>query len=624
MSYGFAIEEVRIKGDQMPDATVELAPGLSLITGPSDTGKSFIADAINHVFGAQSQLRDLPERGFYERVLVQIRAYSTGRAYTLERAWNGGAIALFDGIAAEVRNDSEGTTLKAVHQPNDQSVSGFLLGLSGLLGKQVRTNASGAKDSLSFRNLPNYILIQEERVITKLSPIFSGQNTDVTKDASIFRCLLTGIDDSAVHTQPEPKVRKALDAGRMEVLGSLITQANERIASLGKTEEELGRELDSVESAITGQTSFIQSLSAELDARESDLKRLWSTRQEHAAREEQIMALTERFHLLMDHYDADIARLESTQESGRLLVQLSEGPCPLCGAEPQDHRHSGLLKSEDVEQLTQACSAEQSKIVRLKEDLVATLGRLAQEAIEIENTTADLDKQISEMNLRIAQDLEPRVSLTKEGFSELLKHRQEVERALSYFDELRRLEGSRLTFQSKTKLEAEKQTFTTTPPRVTDELAQIVQELLAAWKYPDLQRVVFDSESNDIIVNGKQRGSHGKGYRALTYTAFSVAIMLFCRRRNLPHPGFVLVDSPLVTYRKPDKAETDDDLINEGMVPPFYHYLTDLPDDCQVIVIENDPPSDYVISRAAYTHFTKNDSVGRFGFLLPSLRGPEA
>ncbi len=618
MKSGFSIDEVRIKGPNMPDAVVNLARGLSLVTGPSDSGKSFIADAINHVFGAQGPLRDVPERETYDRVQVQICAYESGNRFTLERAWNGGGVLLYSVPAVEIEEATTSRFLKENHDLTDDSVSGFLLGLSSLRGKHLRTNATGSKDALSFRNLPTYILVQEERIITKESPVFTGQDTRATKEESLFRCLLTGVDDSAVNTLPEKKVRKGLDAGRNEVLDSLIAAVQERIAASRQTQEELLREVETVEEAITNQASFIQGITGELDQEQDRLKALWSTRQKGEARQEQISTLAERFGLLMTHYDADIARLESTQESGRLLVQLEEGPCPLCGADPQNHKHDGLLKSDDVQQLTEACGAEQSKIEKLKAELGATLQRLAEESEELTEQTRGLAAQIQAAQERISSELEPKARMTKEGFSELLQRRRDAEKALGAFEELRRLQGSRAEFEIKTKQEATKQTFEITPPRVTDELAAIIQDLLKAWNYPSIDRVVFDSATKDIVINGKPRASHGKGYRALTYTAFVLAVMLYCRKKGLPHPGFVLVDSPIVTYRKPDWS--DDDLVSAGMVPPFYGYLADLEEDCQVIVIENDEPTDDIKAKATYTHFTRNEHLGRYGFLLKPVR----
>jgi len=377
---GFFLREVRVRGKGMPDATVQFGTGLSLITGPSDTGKSFIADAINHVFGASSALRELTEQASYDRILVEIQVYETGQIFTLAPGWRGGAIELFEAEASECEGTVQPSRiLKETHDQSTDSVSGFLLSISGLANRQLRKNESGAKDSLSFRNLPRYTLVEEDRIITKLSPALSGQVTDKTKELSLFRLLLTGLDDTSVIAGPDAKTRTGLSAGRQEVIDSLVADANQRIAATGKTEDALRLELEAVESDLDSHTSFIRRASAEIAEKQERRKALWDLREKLAARAEQVSALLERLTLLDAHYDADIARLQSTQESGRILVQVPEGPCPLSGADPVHHQHAGLLNSDDVDSPVNACEAEEQKVKLLKQELKVTLDQLDEE-----------------------------------------------------------------------------------------------------------------------------------------------------------------------------------------------------------------------------------------------------
>lgn len=615
---GFSIVEVRAKGKDMPDAFVRFGRGLSLLTGPSDTGKSFVGDAINHVFGASGPLRALtPEQANYDRLLVEILVYETGETFTLSRAWAGGDIALSPLPAAHTEDQVDGVlTLKATSDGTTESVSGFLLSLSELDNKLLRTNEAGRKELLSFRELPIYTLVQEERIITKGPPILTGQYSTATKELSLFKLLLTGVDDSAVISAPDKKTRKGLDDGRQEVLNALVAEVRARIDLIDRTEPELREELAQVEEALANQTVYIRGASAEIEEKETRRKVLWSDRKKTEARTEQVRELVKRFSLLESLYTTDIARLESTQETGQLLVQLEEGLCPLCGAEPANHRHEGLLKSEDVASLTEACRAEQQKLVLLKGELQETLQKLREEDEQLSGVTNSIDAELATIQSTLFSELEPRVRVTKEGLEKLFERRQQAERGLSYFDELRRLESARGVFDIKAKEEKKKPSFDKTPAGVTDELAVLVGDILTSWDYPGIDRVVFDTLANDIVINGKPRGSHGKGYRAITYSAFVIGVMLFCRRKGLPHPGFVLLDSPLVTYRRPDKMDSEDDSISEGMVPPFYEYLSMLGEDCQVIIIENEEPSDDVKAKAsAYNHFTRNKQVGRYGFL---------
>lgn len=93
-----------------------------------------------------------------------------------------------------------------------------MLGLSELTGKKVRKNKQGATREVSFRDLVRLIVVDEETIISKTSPILSGQYTTGTAESAVFRLPLTGIDDSSLISGKtegcEGKAsRKSRDAG---------------------------------------------------------------------------------------------------------------------------------------------------------------------------------------------------------------------------------------------------------------------------------------------------------------------------------------------------------------------------------------------------------------------------
>lgn len=104
----------------------------------------------------------------------------------------------------------------------------------------------------------------------------------------------------------------------------------------------------------------------------------------------------------------------------------------------------------------------------------------------------------------------------------------------------------------------------------------------------------------------------GKGLRAITHAAVKIGLMKFCRERDLPHPGFVVLDSPLLAYWKPEGD--DDDLRGTDLKEMFYRYLLGLHKDNQVIIVENQHPPDFVYEEGNVTVFTKNPHQGRYGF----------
>ena len=149
---------------------------------------------------------------------------------------------------------------------------------------------------------------------------------------------------------------------------------------------------------------------------------------------------------------------------------------------------------------------------------------------------------------------------------------------------------------------------------VLDDFARTVQNLLQAWDFPGSERVSFDEKKKDLSIGGQPRTSSGKGFRAVTHAAMTIGLMDFCKERNLSHPGFVVLDSPLLAYWEPEASE--DKAILEGieLKERFYEYLADNYNDSQILIIENEHPPANIEERIALTNFTGNPSEGRCGF----------
>jgi hypothetical protein len=149
-----------------------------------------------------------------------------------------------------------------------------------------------------------------------------------------------------------------------------------------------------------------------------------------------------------------------------------------------------------------------------------------------------------------------------------------------------------------------------------DSFANSVQKILESWNCPDVGRVVFSEDDQDLVISGQSRISHGKGVRALTCAAFTVGLLKHCRTNQLPHPSVVLLDSPLVAYREPDSDSEDAEdqkLRKSGVKEAFYLSLARGDANGQVIVFENEDPPDDMNGLFTIIHFSRSAS-GRYGF----------
>ncbi|MEV0185889.1 hypothetical protein AB0I54_42495 [Streptomyces sp. NPDC050625] len=100
--------------------------------------------------------------------------------------------------------------------------------------------------------------------------------------------------------------------------------------------------------------------------------------------------------------------------------------------------------------------------------------------------------------------------------------------------------------------------------------------------------------------------------RSVIHAAFSTALARYTTTRGLPHPGFVVLDSPVLTYREPHEQDIQ---LTHNVVDHFYRgLLSDFPS--QVIVVENgDPPEDLNVHAMVYAFSTQGSE--RAGFFPP-------
>jgi len=144
---------------------------------------------------------------------------------------------------------------------------------------------------------------------------------------------------------------------------------------------------------------------------------------------------------------------------------------------------------------------------------------------------------------------------------------------------------------------------------------------LTAWQFPNADKVQFDERAYDITIGGKSRAANGKGVRAILHAAFNVAVIVYCIENSLPHPGFVVLDTPLLTYREPmssrhgELSADEAQLKTTSVAENFYKHLASLQDKVQFIVIENTDPPAAIRVLARIETFTGVDHNGRFGLL---------
>jgi hypothetical protein len=326
----------------------------------------------------------------------------------------------------------------------------------------------------------------------------------------------------------------------------------------------------------------------------------------------EIRNLLERFTLLEQHYRSDIERLRAIEEAGNLFAALADSACPFCGALPEHHRDSADCEG-NVDQVVAAAKAEIAKIEMRQGELRETIVTLEKEARSFERRLPQIEASASTLSQRIESMVAPNLRQLRGSYGELADKRGEVREALGLYEGLKNLEERKQILEKEDAASG----ATSNIPDVelssstVDKFSTVVLELLKAWHFPSVDRVHFDMKVRDLVINGKLRTSFGKGLRAITQAAFTIGLLEYSRREDTPHPGFVVVDSPLLSYREPDNP--DDDLTGTDLNTHFYSYLQAKENDRQVIVVENTDPPPSVRTSSQVVRFTGLRGDGRYG-----------
>lgn len=604
---GFQIRRLTLVGRGVPNAEVQFREGLNVVSGPSDTGKTFIVQCIDYMLGGKNVPESIPEASQYETVRLALSVSVDYDEVVLERSIRGGDFKLVSTGKADQH-------LSAKHSAADKdSVSQYLLGLAGLAEKKVRTNKQGKTREVSFRDLARLVLVDEETVISKTSPILTGQYTTGTAESAVFRLLLTGVDDSSLISSEDPKVAKGKQAGKVEMLELLLNQTKVRMAEMQlpgdmQAWQSEFAEIEMLFEAAQKELAVEQQSAAQLEGkRRAELNAL----RQLESRSGVLRELQRRFALLEQQYLSDLRRLESIAEAGARLGQMNEERCPVCGATAEHQEHDHQKADAAPEDVAQSCLAEAAKIRLLISDLHLTRSDNDREIARLEGLTLEARARIRTVATQLSEMLKPRVEVALLRLRESQTRRDTYRRALELHGRKNELQG----LLGELGLAAPGKGPELESARVRSDEAeafsQEVESLLCAWHFPGLDRVTFSEGDQDIVISGRTRASHGKGVRAIAHAAFNLALLKFCIKAEKPHPGFALIDSPLVVYREPD---TDEGGFSHDVKDAFYRSIAEDFRASQVIIFENeDPPSD-LAADANIIRFT-GASHGRQGFI---------
>ncbi|MBB6580161.1 hypothetical protein [Ralstonia solanacearum] len=613
------IRKILLRGNGVDDSYVEFDSGANIIAGESDTGKSYLVRCLDYIFGAEKLKKHLKEAVSYTHLFVELEN-SEQSFLTLERHLTGGNLFAHRTKIEDIKAAGEEISPVRKGKSKGPDVTSVVFPFCNIKEARLRKNVRGETQRLSIRTLAPIFLVDEVSIIDEHSPITGRPGFDDTARKRMLSFLLSGKDDEGIVAAEKDEVVRARLKAKLEVVEDLLRPLDERFATSDRdTPADPTSEYDELIGNLTKELEAVRFATAVLHGN----SRAATKRSVHA--DSQLLGVSEilsKYHLLNERYRSDLERLDFLAEGSHYFDSLQEVPCPLC-EQKMAHGHTETNAPVDGQSVRRAASAEAAKIHAYRADLEIAIGSLELRRDELTEEKREADAALGELQETLAWTFAPMLKDTTERLEVLIglrgveeAERVERERWLSLLELRESIEAS-LAERGQTKQE-----WDALPSEPLRGLCAEIETVLTEWHWQGTPHVAFDEKEFDIVVDGQARQSHGKGVRAVLYAAFVIGLLRFCAANRLPHPGVVIIDSPLTSYKKKAAKEVSgsDEPIDAGVEAGFWHSLTSVPKDVQIIVIENKEPPTSVGDEVHYEWFAgEYANTGERAALIPAV-----
>jgi len=599
----YRFTELRLRGSNVKDAFVNFKKGLNVIQGPSDTGKTYIYQCINYLLGASDAPKDIDEAKLYTEVFLELVTKSN-KTFTIQSNLKGGDLKVFQSSIEELTFDHEFELLSRKHDPNsEETISAFFLKLNNVYGSKVRINAQGKTRQVSYRDFVKFAMIDEIRMFTDKSIVYDTYFKK-TEGANILKYIATGLDDSSIITKLSNK-EISNKRGKLEMLNELIIDLEGDILKLQNSPSDNLEEIIDQINSLTESHVKLQQNYESLNSRRKEIIVQYDIKNTEKRVLEELL---ERSTILDLHYNSDVKRLNSTIEASYLLKDnpIAKSECPLCKSEIEHQ-----CDEVEIRTIIDSCSAEIKKIEKLKLELQSTLKLLYKEIKILNNDVESLSKDIESLTINLDNDIGIEISKLAEAIGILNNKKSHFLGINIMQSQLEKYIAQKESIKKLISQANTKGNYDSLSTAYMTSISNQVEEILKALKYPNLSAVSYSEENFDIVISGKDRRVFGKGYRAILYATFIVALHELVADSEYSI-GIPILDSPLVTYKETDK---DSDGISTDLAMNFYRYLATTSKIDQILIIENDPPPEDIENEIHFIKFTKLENVGRYGFV---------
>lgn len=606
----FYIERLTATGPNREPSSIIFKPGLNIICGASDTGKTAILKSIKFMFGGDKPF-DKKKKGF-DCITMTIKTLSgdiqlsrTIGKNTME------VVSHVDGIESDTYDvkydDKKGNKRPVIHKL-------WLTLLGSDEEPMIIANQLKERKHFTMTNILRSFYLNEDDITDPGSVILPLRSpTAVPLFLSAMLYLITGNDYSDLESEESDTVSNAKKSG-MELY------AHDRIQELTERKDQLEEDLAAfegvdVEAEMDKEIDSLSDIDKKLSEQRSRLLSIVHRINELENQSAELELILSRYGALQTQYAADIKRLTFIVDGEKITHSHPQNThCPFCDSE---------IKPKERESYMEASRNELSRIMTQAKGLSENTEEIQEQIVSIKNQLESLYAEKDATKKTIDTTLSPQATRLRTDIATYRRYLQ-LQQEYDVVCEI----SSNLNTKLMEQVEqvTEKETDTSFKPRkhfpkdFNTSMSKYAKSILEGCNYPGLNTVEFSLSKFDLIINGEEKAEgHGKGYRAFINTAMGLTLRQYYHEHAKYNPGLFLVDTP-----QHGLNQGSDDNDPKSMKNGLFTYLIEHKNIGQTIIVENIdhlPDIDFEskgINIVDYTHdnYESRFTNHRYGFLI--------
>lgn len=587
-------------------STLDLAPGLNIVYGPSNTGKSLVLDCVDFMLGGDAHRLYKPAlRINTVTMYLDVDGAELSMYRELDEFKNHDIV-----VASRVPEIDTGTYTTGAKTKDKDTISSLWLKLMGIDQevKIIKQIEDSMEQTLTVRTFYHFFVINENRISGENSILKPGSQT-FTKNIPVptitsLIYLTKELNYIAPADTPKTasKIIKLKRATAKNIVDGSVNAIREREATGVQDDPRSAAEIQTEINEILEQISAAEDSLKQTTDR--DLKVTKKLIEISSAIAENTV-LKNRYDALRTQYESDMRRLTFIAEADLHRDGIPKlDHCPFCNSE---------LPKEKTQSCLDAAIAEADKIELRIKDLQYADEALTNELAQLQEQKEGLLREQQQVQAAIRGELRPQVEMLRDKlvmFTAALE-KAKAKEMIRYFTEV--LNDQLLRINEEDEFSADFDVRGKIREVLQAPLERLLTEILEKCNYDNYVGSRFDEDVCDVVVNGSEKMSQGQGFRAFLNTVMALAVQEMLNEFDLHMPHLLVMDSPILSLKEREE-DVGTEVTSDSMRGGLFQYMIDHEKNRQTIVLENEiPPLDY--STANLIHFTRKPDRGRFGLI---------